>query len=92
MKIRYVVYGLVRTGGYLTRMIDAFFFLQLSLVRRQKRGPISVARLCLCPVRCVSMADKDRFLKVFQVCLRPVPNNLYFFLLRFKKRTQKVFF
>lgn len=46
--------------------------------------PPPVARQYLLPVRCVSMADKDRFLKVFRVCLRPVflrsfQNNLQFF-------------
>jgi hypothetical protein len=55
------------------------------LVRRQKCGPLPVARHCLRLVRCVSMADKDRFLQVFQVCPGPVvrskaiPNNLQFF-------------
>jgi len=42
--------------GDIWRELQMHFFLQLSLVRRQKLGPLPVARQCLRPVRCVWIA------------------------------------
>jgi hypothetical protein len=95
MKILQVVFELRVNVEAFEENDRCILFLQLLLVRRQICGSIPIVRLCLRPVRCVSMADKDRFLKVFQVCPRPVvrtkaiPNNLQFILCGLRNAHQK---